>query len=210
MALFAPVASGGKDFEPVPAGTHFAICTGVFDIGLQPGSPAYPAPKRILQLRYEIPTERVKWEKDGEQFDKPAIVYERLPFNMGKKALMRAMVESWYSMNLTDEQAGKVDIEKFLGRPATLSIVHNKSGDKVYANIGAIGPLPKGMEPPKAENPLLLYHADHTDPFDQLPKFLQDKIRNQLQPVTEDDRDERMANERGDGFLDDDLADVPF
>lgn len=204
MALTAPVSGGGKDFEPVSAGTHFAVCTGVFDIGLQPGSVAYPAPRRILQLRFEIPAERVQWEKDGQSFDKPAIIYERLTLSMGKKALLRAMVESWYGIGLTDEMAAKVDIEKFAGRCATLSIVHNKSGEKTYANIGSIGPLPKGMPPVVPENPILIYHADKTEQFEELPKFIQEKITNQLRPEPDDPEPEAVDTST---FADDD---IPF
>lgn len=214
MALTAPVSGGGKDFEPVSAGTHFGVCTGVFHVGLQPGSRAYPAPKERLFLRFEIPAERVEWDKDGEHFNKPAIIYDNMTFNMGKKSIMRAMVESWYSMSLTDEQAAMVDIEKFAGRVATLTIVHNSDGSKTYANIASVGPLPKGMHAPIPENPILIYHPDRTEQFTQLPKFLQEKITNQLQPETEDDVDEARASERGGGghvtmddFVDDD---IPF
>lgn len=197
MALnYGVGGSGGSDFSPVPAGTHFGVCSLVADIGLQPGSGMYPKPKRILYLRFEIPAERVSWEKDGKKFDGPAVIYERFTASMNKKALLRAALEAWYGTSFTDEQAAKVDISKVLGRPATLSVVHNKSGDKVYANVASIGPLPKGMPPVVAENELVLFENNGKG-LDKLPKFLQEKVEGQLEEEhkTEDDVDAERAEE---------------
>ena len=199
--------SGGQDFKPVPAGTHFAVCTGVIDVGLQPGSAMYPKPKRILFLRFEIPAERVEWQdKDGNTQEGPAIIYERFTASMNGKALLRAALESWYGMSFTDEQAAKVDVSKVAGRPATIAVVHNSSGGKTYANVSSIGPIPKGVNPPQAEGTILVYHEGKRDQFDQIPKFLQEKIRSQLQPQSEDSVDEQRAAE----FVDDNLDDIPF
>lgn len=208
MALnYGVGGSGGKDFDPVPAGTHFAVCTLVADVGLQPGSQLYPKPKPIVYLKFEIPAERVKWEKDGQEQEGPAIIYERFTASMGSKALLRAALESWYGMSFTDEQAAKVDIAKVAGRAATLSVVHNKSGGKTYANVASIGPLPKGMAAPAAESEIVVYHVGREAQFDQLPKFLQEKVRSQIKPASsEEELDEARANE----FTDDNLADVPF
>lgn len=208
MALnYGVGGGGGKDFDPVPAGTHFAVCTLVADVGLQPGSQMYPKPKPVVYLKFEIPEERVKWEKDGQEHEGPAIIYERFTASMGSKALLRAALESWYGMSFTDEQAAKVDIAKVAGRPATLSVIHNQSGGKTYANVASIGPLPKGVTAPKPEGDVIVYHAGREEQFDKLPKFLQEKVRNQIRPATsEAELDEARAHE----FVDDNLEDVPF
>lgn len=209
MALnYGVGGSGGTDFEPVPAGTHFGICTLVADVGLQPGSQMYPKPKRIVYLRFEIPAERVKWMKDGQEQEGPAIIYERFTASMGSKALLRAALESWYGRSFTDEEAAKVDIAKVAGRPATLSVVHNKSGGKTYANVSSIGPLPKGMPAPAAENDVIVFHEGREEQFDKLPKFLQEKVRTQL---TESGKSESDVDaERAEEFVDNNLDDVPF
>jgi len=65
---FAPIkasAKGGKDFEPIPAGVHMAICTQVIDLGWQPQNGKYPAPKHQVYLKFEIPDHQVTWTKDG-------------------------------------------------------------------------------------------------------------------------------------------------
>lgn len=209
MALnYGVGGSGGTDFEPVPAGTHFGICTLVADVGLQPGSQMYPKPKRIVYLRFEIPAERVKWMKDGQEQEGPAIIYERFTASMAGKALLRAALESWYGRSFTDEEAAKVDIAKVAGRPATLSVVHNKSGGKTYANVSSIGPLPKGMPAPAAENEVIIYHEGRETQFDKLPKFLQEKVRTQITESAKSESD--VDAERAGEFVDDNLDDVPF
>jgi hypothetical protein len=203
MALnYGVGGSGGNDFEPVPAGTHFAVCTLVADVGLQPGSAKFPKPKRILFLRFEIPAERVTWEKDGQKHDGPAVIYERFTASMNSKALLRAALESWAGKSFTDEQAATFDVSKVLGKSATVSVVHNRVGDKTYANISSIGPLPKGMPPVKAENDLVLFENDGRH-FDKLPKFLQTKVEEQIEEEkrTESDVDE----ERAAAFVEDEI-----
>jgi hypothetical protein len=205
MALNYGVGGGDKGFDPVPAGTHFGVCTLVADVGLQPGSGIYPQPKRTLYLRFEIPAERVEWEKDGTKHEGPAVIYEKFTASMNKKANLRLSLEAWYGTSFTDEQAAKVDISKVLGRPATLSVVHNKSGDKTYANVASIGPLPKGMPAVKPENDLVLFENNGRG-FDKLPKFLQKKVEEQVEAErkTETDVDEERAAEHA-GDFDDDL-----
>lgn len=206
--LYAPVGGGGGDFRPVPAGTYFAVCTALYDLGLQPGSAMYPKPKHIIMLRFEIPQDQIDWGDEGAPFDGPAIIYERFTFSLNGKALLRAAIESWYSRTLTDEEASKVDLTKVVGRPATLSVVHNKANNgKVYANIASIGPLPKGMAAPTPADDLVIYHPGKKDQFDKVPEFVREKIRNQVKPESEADRDERVAAEYADDFDD---RDVPF
>lgn len=199
--------SGGTDYKPVPAGTHIAICTMVADIGLQPGSAMYPAPKRKLILRFEIPDERVQWkDKDGKDHEGPSVIYERFTATMASKGLLRPMLEAWYGRSFTDEEAKKVDVSKVAGRPAMIVVTHNKSGDRTYANIASVGPLPKSVPPPTAESEVLVYHAGRDEQFEKLPKFVQEKITSQIQLQSENDVDEARATE----FADDRLDDVPF
>lgn len=200
MTALTYKTGGSGDFEILSAGTHFGVCTGVFDIGLQPGSTMYPKPKRILHLRFEIPAERVK-DKNG--LDAPAVIYERFTASMNKKAILRKALESWRGASFTDEQAEAFDVSKLLGAAATISVVHNKAGDKTYANIASLGPIPKGMPKPEPENKLVLYHAGHAHTYDQVPEWLQKKIDAQLRPETEEGVDDRRADE----FPDDD---IPF
>jgi hypothetical protein len=59
MAIIAK-DSGGKDFEPLPEGGHAAICDMMVDLGLQE---THFGPKHKVYLRFQVPAERVQWEK---------------------------------------------------------------------------------------------------------------------------------------------------
>lgn len=196
MGLYAPVGGGGGEFRPIPAGTYFGTCTAIIDLGLQPGSAMYPKPKHVIVLRFEVPNEQIDWGEEGPPTDKPAIIYERFTFSMNSKALLRAALESWRGRAFSDEDAATFDIEKVLGKPATISVVHNTANNgRTYANIATIGPLPKGMQSPPVQGELVLYHSGKKDQWDQVPEFLKEKIRNQARPLTEDQLDEQRAVE---------------
>lgn len=179
MALKLPVGGGG-DFKIAPAGTHIAICNLVADMGLQPGSAVYPTPKRRLYLRFEIPQERISYELNGVKHEGPLTIGQQFTASMNKKATLRLALEGWRGRSFTDDEAADFDISKVLGQPCTLIVSHNRSGDRTYANISSIGPIPRGMPKPTAENPLLYYGDDDPADFDKLPNWLQEKIKAQL------------------------------
>ena len=57
-----------SDFKLLEPGTHLAICNAVIGVGLQQtifGS------KEKVYIRWEVPAERVQYEKDGEQVNLP-------------------------------------------------------------------------------------------------------------------------------------------
>ena len=74
MALNLPVSGGGGDFKRAPAGSHIAVCNLVVDCGLQPGSQMYPKPQRKIYVRFEIPSERVEYERDGVKREGPLTI----------------------------------------------------------------------------------------------------------------------------------------
>lgn len=203
MAMKFPV-TGGQDFKRAPAGSHLAVCNMVADVGLQPGSRMYPSPKHKLYIRFEIPAERVEYEKDGKKVEGPLTIGTFYTASMNEKAALRKHLEGWRGRAFTDEQAADFDVETVLGKPCMLSIVENESGGKTYSNIASISSIPKGIEPPKHENPLLFYSEDNGDAFDKLPKWLQEKIEAQLQP------EPKTSNGHGPAPSDFEDDEIPF
>lgn len=197
MSLTYGTGSGfSGEFKPVGPGTHFAVCTAVVDVGVQPGSAKFPKPRRLLMLRFEVPAERVT-TADG---DMPAIIWQRYTASMNSKALLRGAVEGWLGRGLSDDEAARVDLTKLAGKAATITVTHTNKGDKVYANVSGIGPLPKGVQPPTAEGDIVVYHAGKKDQFNELPEFLQKMINEQLpehaaQTSGDDDAEESRATE---------------
>lgn len=185
MALTLPVGGGGGgDFKRAPSGSHIAVCNLVADCGIQPGSQSFPNPKRKLYLRFEIPGERVEYEKNGKQVEGPLTIGSFYTASMNEKATLRKHLEGWRGKGFTDAEAAAFDISKLLGQACMLSVIETESGGKTYSNIQNIGKLPKGIPAPSAENPLLYYAGDDEQDFSSLPPWLQEKINGQIRPST--------------------------
>ena len=185
MALTLPVGSnGGGDFKRAPSGSHIAVCNLVADVGLQPGSQQYPAPKRKIYVRFEIPAERVEYEKDGKQIEGPLTIGSFYTASMNEKATLRKHLEGWRGKAFSDDEAAAFDVAKLLGQACMLSVIESDHGGKTYSNISGIGKLPRGMPTPEAENPLLYFDSDSGQAeYEALPKWLREKIDGQLQPA---------------------------
>lgn len=180
MATYA--ATGSRDFEPCPAGTHLAVCTLIADVGLQPGSGKFPDPKVLVYFRWEIPSERVTYEKDGKEIEAPAIVHNNYAAFMSPKANLRKAVDAWRGKPfINDAEAEQYDIHKLLGQTCMLLVVH--SADGKYANVKGVMAAPKGTAKLKPEGKVVYYGPDDDSQYEDLPTFLQTKVTNQLDPV---------------------------
>lgn len=228
-------AKGGKDFAKVSAGTHLAVCTLVADVGLQPGSGMYPEPKVKVFFRFEVPSERTEYEKDGQAMEGPMVIYHNYVASMNPKANMRKAIESWRGAKFTDAEAEKFDVRKLAGQTCMIQVVHTADGQ--YANIANIMAPPKGTAKLKPEGTAIYYGPDDDSHYNELPKFLQKKVDEQLDhPLTSSPKvtstpsatstsvDDAFADAEaarqaakgkaklppGDQFEDDDLDQVPF
>lgn len=193
MALNFPVGGGGGDFKRVSAGTHLGVCNMVADIGLQPGSALHPDPKRQVVIRWEIPSERVEFERDGQKHEGPMTISRTFTASMNEKAALRQLLESWRGRKFTNEEAAKFDVSSILGKPCLLNISESTKGDKTYSNVAGVSPLIKGMAGAVAENPLLYYADDNRRSFDHLPPWVKEKIEGQIEPKSERQRDDELA-----------------
>lgn len=206
MSMSYPTGGGGN-FKQIPAGTYVAVCNMLADLGLQPGSNAYPKPKHKVALRFEIPAERVEYEYDGVKKEGPMTATTTFTASMNAKANLRKFLEGWRGQSFNDAEAGNFDIHKLLGVPALLTIVeYTNAKGETKTKIGSAARLMKGMEAPKAENELLYYMPpDDEGQFNKLPQWVQDAITNQVreEPEQPESRTEGMGQ-------DDSFDDVPF
>lgn len=178
-----PASGGSGDFKPVEAGTYTAICDMVIDVGMQEGSDLYPKSRRQVWLRFELPTERVEFEKDSQKKIGPAVIGKMYTASMHKKANLRHDLESWRGREFSDEQAADFDVASCLGKTCVVSVTHSTgSNGKTYANITAIGKAMKGTEKLAPELPLMLYDEQHTTQYELLPEWLRKKIDEQILP----------------------------
>lgn len=137
MAMFAPTQGG--DFTPAPAGVQPAVCCDVVDLGLQ--ETGFGTKHKIL----------IYWQLNEVEPDsgKPFLVWQPYTFSMHEKSNLYADTCSWLGMRMTPDQAARCDIEKMIGRPCLLNLIHVHKGNSTYANINSIMPLPDGYPVPQ-------------------------------------------------------------
>ena len=180
MSLFVSAAPGGS-FEPrkpIEAGAYAAVCDMVVDLGVQPSPGGQFAPKRTVVLRFQIPEIRVEITKDGETKSLPAVISRTVGLSLNEKSTLYALLTSWRGKAFTPEELKKFDLGKIAGKPAFINVTHSVKGDRTYANLTSIMPLPKAIPAPVMEGEALVYSTDAPDPaiFLQLPTWMQDKI----------------------------------
>src|SRR5690349_18426253 len=139
MAILATDTGGGGDFTPVPAGTHFAVCDQVVDLGKQRiVSQMYgESIKHQVYIRWQIPAERVEWEVDGAKKEGPAVIGKTYTVSLGDKANLRKDLQAWRGKPFTPDELRGFDIAKLLGVPATITVTHTEKDGKTYANVAS-------------------------------------------------------------------------
>ena len=170
MAILAKMKP--SEFKPLDAGTHLAICDAVVAVGLQKTKFGN---KDTLYLRFEVPAERFKFTRDGEEVDEPGTIWARYNNNLHEKAKLRQHLEAWRGKDFTpQEEVEGFDLSTLLGKPCVISVKHNHNGNKTYANVDTVAKIMKDQEIPPQELPSICFGPDDTDQWEDLPKFLQD------------------------------------
>lgn len=81
-------------------------------------------------------------------------VSREFTYSVGDKAGLRIFLQQWRGKPYESEAEArqKVKLDKMVGAPAIVTVAHKPTqSGRVYANIVSVGPLLKGMEPPKVE-----------------------------------------------------------
>ena len=207
MATYASDTGGGKDFDPVPEGSHLAVCDMFVDLGMQDSR--FGA-KHKIYLRWQIPALRVEFEKDGQQVNAPMSIGATYTLSLSEKSNLRPMLQAWRGRAFTPEELKKFDVTGVVGHPCMVTVTHSpKDGGGVYANVVAVARLPAGVPGPTLEGEPLIYDADNTGTWDKLRPWMQEKIKNQVKPA--DLSEQRGDHDRAPAFADADLDDdCPF
>jgi len=164
---------GGGDFEQCPAGSFAARCYQIIDLGHQ-----------TFEWKGEAkvaPKVRITWELNEPMQDgRPFSISREYTASIGDKANLRKDLEAWRGRPFTATELQNFSLENVLGAPCLLGVVHkpSKDGSKVYANVGSIMALPKGMACPELVNPAVKFDIGTFDQkvFDGLSSYVQKKI----------------------------------
>lgn len=165
-----------KEFELCPAGTHTARCYMVADLGRQ--KVTWQGQDKIqhkVLIGFELPEEAMS---DG----RPFAVSGKYTLSLSEKAALRGLLESWRGVPFSQEEANGFDITKLLSAPCMLTIVHNKSGDKTYANIASIAKLHKSVTCPAQVNPSIEFSFENfsEEKLSKLPEWVQKMVKQSL------------------------------
>jgi hypothetical protein len=173
-----------RDFKPVPAGTHLAVCTMLIDIGLQPGFENGP-PQRKVYIGFEVPAERVEFtDKNGDKTEGPSRIGRFYTASFNEKATLRHHLAAWRGRDFTSAELKGFDLFNILGKSCLINVTHKTSGERVYANITSIMALPKGTKGSDPEGAVITY-PDESNPkaLEMVPEWLQKKIIEQINPL---------------------------
>lgn len=200
-------ASSGGDFEMPPEGMVLARCFKLVDLGTH-FNPMFAKETHKAGLYFELPTTLMK---EGDRAGKPFIIKQDFTLSHHKKANLRIALEGWYGKRFDTKEldkAGGFDLEKVVGRPALVNIVHSEDGK--YANIATINPLPKGMECPPQVYPSFVFSLEDFNQvrFGELSQKMQDFIAQSGEYIKM--HTERPEPSRPSGPFDDLDDDIPF
>lgn len=199
MPLNVKDTGSGQDFDPVPQGTHAAVCYLVADIGQQ--MTTYGAKHKVI-IGFEIPDQIVEYkDKDGNDVKKPMIINNFYTASLSSKAILTGDLEGWRGKAFTSDELQGFNLFNVLGKPCVITVVHNVVGDKTYANIKSIGQIMKGMEVAPATRQLK-YSPDEPAQYDELPEWIQKKIAG----AVVDEPQGQPQNQQNNDFDDD----IPF
>ena len=138
--------SGGGDFEPVPKGTHNAVCYKLVDAGTSMhdafGSPkgSRDEKKHTIYIFWELPDCRL--EKDG----RPMSINAEYTLSLGTKAKLRQILEAWRNESFNDEELAGFDLTKILGVTCKLEVGHTSGGNAKVVKVFCADGGPKRVE----------------------------------------------------------------
>jgi hypothetical protein len=189
MALNAKKAGNGGNTNTTPQpniepGVYPARLVQLVDLGLQPQK-AYQGkdkpPVQEIYLTYELVDTFMKDAAGNDLEDKPRWISETLPF-YGLFADKAKSTQRYLAFDPKEEFDG--EFSKAVGMPINVAVVSNQVGEKIYDNVATISAMrPRDADKcPELVNPSKVFDLDapDMDVFNALPKWLQDKIKGNL------------------------------
>lgn len=141
MSLIAS-AKGNASFEICPEGVHVARCARIIDLGTQSWEHmGKPKSGRKIFIGWEMPE-----LKDSE--GRSQTVIKKYTLSLHEKADLRKDLQNWRGRAFTAAELEAFDIANLVNKPCMLNIVHERKGDKTYANVTSVIPLPGAMTAP--------------------------------------------------------------
>ena len=212
MAIIA-TDTGGKDFKKVPAGCHFAICNMIVDLGIQETTfKGQAKSQHQVYIRWEVPDERVKYEKDGEEIEGPCSIGSTYTLSLSEKANLRKMLENWRGQAFTAQELRGFDITSIAGKCCQVMVTHKTAGEKTYANVTGVMGISREQKErartAKSEVGVIVYSLDEPNKTieEKLPNWIKEKLASRVPAQSA-----HSANAQAPAGADEDFDDeIPF
>ncbi len=175
MGLVVKEPEGGN-YEPIPEGVHIGVCIGVYDLG-EHYSQAYNNNAKKLLVQWELP------DVCDTENNKPRLISRRYTSSLHEKSQLRKDLQAWRGKAFTPKELAGFDVSNLLGKACQMQITHHIEGAKTYSRITALMSLSKGMQPPRATYPTIVFDLDQVDSFDKLrtlPEWIQKSIKESI------------------------------
>lgn len=135
------------NFVLAPAGLVQGVCCEVLDLGFSEKTfkdqkTGDENKRNVHEIQYVFQINSVDPDT-GKRYE---VRSRPLNLNLSDRATLRDFLRQWRGHDLTDQEKlpPGVDVE-LKGRNAMINVIHNKVGDKTYANIASISPLMQGL-----------------------------------------------------------------
>jgi hypothetical protein len=134
-----------NEFTLVPEGEYQAVCVDIVDLGMV-HSEKWNKWQHKAAIVFQIDE---RDPKNAKRFE----IAARHTLNMSPKANLRQFLGQWRGKPFSDAEANvSLSLASLVGANAMLTIVHNVSGEKTFANIFSLRKLAKGDAPMAPEN----------------------------------------------------------
>lgn len=162
-----------SNFTPAPEGLHAAVCADVVELGTE-----------VNQFNGGLQEKvRLVWQLDeiDQTTDKRYEASQKYTLSLHEKSKLCQHLEAWRGRKFTAEEKQGFDLEKLLGVPCQIQVVHNVTDQgRTFANVQAVVPLGKGMVKPRVSDDYVRFkdrkkqtspngHAAHEDDDDVVP-----------------------------------------
>jgi hypothetical protein len=186
MSLTTKEVGVSREFKPVPAGVWMGRAFGLVDLGhqtvnTQEGEKSLPKIRLMVELFGEDDEGKpLTIETDGVM--KPMVVAKNYTLSLHPKSNLSKELAAWRGKPFTPEELKGFNVGKLINAWGLFNITHaqSKDGQKTYANISSISPLPSALKnskpAPVHENVIFDFDAPSDEVFASLPEWMQGTI----------------------------------
>ncbi len=158
FAMKVPLPGQGGFADTPPAGTHQAVLVAIIDLGTQMEDYQGEQKKaRKVFLAWELVQERAAGMPHGH------VIGKQYTLSYHQKAALRGLIKGWRGKDLADGE--EFDLAKLKGKSCLVNVTHSTSGERTYANLGGVSPLPKGMPAVEPGVEPVLWYIGSDEPF---------------------------------------------